>query len=436
MWLWNWDRWPLLQRRGNQFFAKLLVSMLLVGFSFRCLFFFFSDSFAFLPLSQQPLRDYQSVENNGASDASVLEAALQNGVENSREGKCDLFTGEWISNPSGPAYTSESCPFIESPQNCIKNGRPDTGYLYWRWKPYGCNLPSFDAEKFLDVMRDKSWALVGDSISRNHVQSLICLLVKVEEPVEVYHDEEFKIRRWHFHSHNVTISVIWSPFLVKAENFRHELGVSSSEIEIHLDILDEKWISQYKNFDYILISGGPWFLRTAIYWENNTIIGCNSCQEKKNLAEISVQYAFRKVLRLLYHFFATSEHKPFIMYRSWPPSHFEYGEWFDGGRCSRTAPYKEGEFMGTDLEHLMRGIELEEFKNAVVNGACLKLLDIYRLSLLRPDGHSGPYRTFRPFDNKNKSASIQNDCLHWCLPGPIDFWNDLIMELVLNGKPK
>lgn len=62
----------------------------------------------------------------------------------------------------------------------MKNGRPDTGYLYWRWKPYGCDVPLFDAEKFLNVMRNKSWALIGDSILRNHVQSLICLLVKVQ----------------------------------------------------------------------------------------------------------------------------------------------------------------------------------------------------------------------------------------------------------------
>lgn len=93
--------------------------------------------------------------------------------------QCDLFSGEWIPNPSGPAYTNASCRFIEDHQNCMLNGKPDTGYLYWKWKPYGCDIPPLDAKKFLDAMRNRSWALIGDSILRNHAQSLICLLSKV-----------------------------------------------------------------------------------------------------------------------------------------------------------------------------------------------------------------------------------------------------------------
>jgi hypothetical protein len=92
---------------------------------------------------------------------------------------CNLFHGEWVPHSSGPAYTNASCRFIESPQNCMTNGRPDTAYLYWRWKPYGCDIPSFDGKKFLDGMRGKHWALIGDSILRNHVQSLLCLVSEV-----------------------------------------------------------------------------------------------------------------------------------------------------------------------------------------------------------------------------------------------------------------
>lgn len=98
---------------------------------------------------------------------------------NTNAEECDLFTGDWIPNPSGPVYTNESCPLIESHQNCMKNGRPDTGYLYWRWIPQSCTLPQFDAKRFLELMRNKSWALIGDSISRNHVQSMLCMLSTV-----------------------------------------------------------------------------------------------------------------------------------------------------------------------------------------------------------------------------------------------------------------
>ncbi|KAJ6393569.1 hypothetical protein OIU77_022911 [Salix suchowensis] len=99
--------------------------------------------------------------------------------EELNDGKCDLFTGDWIPNPSGPMYTNATCSLIEGHQNCMRNGRPDPGYLFWRWNPRNCELPPFDAPRFLEVMRNKRWALIGDSISRNHVQSLLCILSTV-----------------------------------------------------------------------------------------------------------------------------------------------------------------------------------------------------------------------------------------------------------------
>jgi hypothetical protein len=94
-------------------------------------------------------------------------------------GKCDYFNGDWVPNPLGPIYTNETCDLIESHQNCLKNGRPDRDFLYWKWAPRDCELPIFDPLKFLNMMRGKVWALIGDSISRNHVQSLLCTLSKV-----------------------------------------------------------------------------------------------------------------------------------------------------------------------------------------------------------------------------------------------------------------
>lgn len=101
--------------------------------------------------------------------------------------KCDIFAGDWVPDQSGPVYTNKSCPEIEAHQNCMRNGRPDTGYFYWRWRPRDCDLRRFDPNIFLNMMRDKSWAFIGDSISRNHVQSLLCILSQVHHllPISV-----------------------------------------------------------------------------------------------------------------------------------------------------------------------------------------------------------------------------------------------------------
>ncbi|KAK6129955.1 hypothetical protein DH2020_036349 [Rehmannia glutinosa] len=352
------------------------------------------------------------------------------------EGKCNLFNGDWIPYQAEPFYTNNSCSFIEEHQNCLGNGRPDTGYLYWRWKPRGCDLPRLDPKRFLDLMRDKSWALIGDSISRNHVQSLLCILsmvkfdevsylvdsyrletsivinivfqyhkqlklghlaLQVEKAIEVYHDENYRSRKWIFPSHNFNLSVIWSPFLAEAAIFEDMNGVSTSEIELHLDILDKNWTEQFNNLDYTVFSSGKWFVKSAIYYENSTVLGCHYCP-KRNLTELGIDFPYRKVIRNVFDYIIRSKHKGTIFYRTSTPDHFENGEWFSGGSCVRKVPAKEGDFELNVLNKILRTVELEEFETASAkaseSGVNLKLLDVSPLSLLRPDGHPGPYRFF------------------------------------------
>ncbi|MCL7033457.1 hypothetical protein MKW94_007681 [Papaver nudicaule] len=395
--------------KQNHVLLKLVVSVLLVGVAFRLLY---TGSIDVLP----PLG-----EETTTTHAKVDE-----------EVKCDLFVGEWVPDPLGPLYSNESCHVIEGHQNCMTNGRPDSGYLYWRWKPQGCEIPRFDAERFLEMMRDKSWGFIGDSIARNHVQSLLCILSKVEAADEVYHDEEYRSKRWHFPSYNFTLSVIWSPFLLKSEIYEDMNGLSTGEIQLHLDTLDEKWTNEYESFDYVTMSGGKWFLKTVVYHDNNSVLGCHYCANT-NLTEFGIDNAYRKAIKLVLNFISNSNHNAVVMFRTTTPDHFENGEWFSGGTCNRTSPYKEGEISLNNVDSVMRSVELEEFSNAAATLGSetqvkLKLLDTTLLSSLRPDGHPGLYRQFNP----DKNATVQNDCLHWCLPGPIDTWNDLVMEMLVH----
>ncbi|MCO5554057.1 hypothetical protein L7F22_007583 [Adiantum nelumboides] len=109
-------------------------------------------------------------------------------VTNMYHGKCDLSQGEWVPDPAPPLYTNNTCRYIQdSLQNCLGNGRSDSSYLHWRWKPSECDLPPFDPAFFLDVMRGKRLALIGDSLARNHMESLLCSLTQVRNLLSVYH---------------------------------------------------------------------------------------------------------------------------------------------------------------------------------------------------------------------------------------------------------
>ncbi|MCL7044522.1 hypothetical protein MKW94_000234 [Papaver nudicaule] len=408
------------------------------------------DSIGFLPApcAQKAIDDTMSPAPAPSEDSAKLQRnRIQNQI--TRKEKCDLSIGEWILDPSRPMYYQNgSCPFLPDDQNCIKNGRLDSGFLYWRWKPRDCELPRFNAVRFLDSMQNKHWAIVGDSISRNHAQSLLCILSEVCSALsaaglisdsgshwlcnetdfcyasdqvapanEVYHDEGFTIQRWHFEAYNFSLSTVWSPFLVEY------VPQDTNDFRLDLDKLDKKWADQYTSFDYMVISAGRWFLRAATYYENNTIVGCHYCPGK-NLTEYGLDNGYRKALKLVFDFVQNSNHSSLVLYRTTTPVHKGHGN--TGGTCDRSEPYKQGEIDLNDEEVVFRNVELEAFKDG--EGKSLKLLNVSEVSLLRPDGHPGPYWHYHLLAN----ATYQNDCLHWCLPGPIDNWNDLIMEMVLN----
>ncbi|PRQ59891.1 putative PC-Esterase [Rosa chinensis] len=103
---------------------------------------------------------------------------------------------------------------MSSKLKCQVNGWPDKEYENWRWKPFQCDLPPFDAIKFLELMRGKTIAFIGDSINRGHMESLLCTLKHafVEVPEM---GSNSRMQTYTFKSSFVTIVRIWSSRLIK-----------------------------------------------------------------------------------------------------------------------------------------------------------------------------------------------------------------------------
>lgn len=420
------DREPLLTQEGlrsriSLVFLKFIGAFLLAS----ALFYLLIDNLDADSLSSEE-QDALSIMRPLMKESSVQEHLLDK--------VCDLSIGEWVPNSAGPAYTNKTCNRIPQHNNCLKNGRPDRGYLYWRWKPRFCDLPPFDPVTFMHAMGNKSWAFIGDSIYQNHVHSLLCQLSQVEAPHVIYQDLSFNII-WHFPSYNIKIYEIWSPLLIQYETIHNDVDFSKIMIRLHLDILDSSWTRFYNLYDYVVISGSRWFDKPSIIYEKNKAIGCHYCHDLK-LKEYGAAKAYAKALQLSLNFIATSEHKPFVIVRTWSPMHYEDGELPNERVCNRTWPFREGEISGAPADLKKREVEVEEYEKAAPigarNGVRIELFDFYRLFLLRPDGHPGPYGTYHPFDGDNKK-NVENDCNHWCLPGPIDTVNDMLMKMVMNG---
>ncbi|XP_015880445.3 protein trichome birefringence-like 19 [Ziziphus jujuba] len=355
---------------------------------------------------------------------------------------CDIFRGNWVPYPNGTYYTNTSCNLIIDQQNCMKFGRSDTEFLKWRWKPDDCELPFFDAVQFLEIVRGKSLAFVGDSVGRNQMHSLLCLLNSVAYPEDISHHyysyTSYNFKRYLYKDYNFTVGTLWSPFLVKAKEADPKIYSNSKDLmNLYLDEADEAWATEVENFDYVIVSGGHWFFRPVIYYENGEIVGCSRCQHD-NITDLTVFYGHKKAFRT---FFRTLEelenYKGVTFLRTFSPAHFENLSWKEGGQCPRTRPYgkEEKKLDGFILEMKLnqvgvlreaekKAIRKEKKKKKNKKRLELRVLDLTEAMLLRPDGHPNFYG-YSP--TRNMSIA---DCVHWCLPGPIDTWNEFLLYVL------
>ncbi|KAL6969428.1 hypothetical protein U1Q18_029140 [Sarracenia purpurea var. burkii] len=111
-----------------------------------------------------------------SSDVQNQRVSSEDNKINVSSTKCDFFDGRWVRDYTKPYYPPGSCPYIDRDFDCHFNRRPDDGFLKWKWKPYGCEIPSLNAIDFLERLRGKKLVFVGDSLNRNMWESLVCIL--------------------------------------------------------------------------------------------------------------------------------------------------------------------------------------------------------------------------------------------------------------------
>ncbi|GAB2212361.1 hypothetical protein Drorol1_Dr00020322 [Drosera rotundifolia] len=359
----------------------------------------------------------------------VIEKGSTTTSINNDNKKCDIFTGEWVRNEEAPYYTNKSCWAIHEHQNCMKYGRPDMDFLKWRWKPNGCELNIFNPSQFLEIVRDKKLAFVGDSVARNQMQSLICLLSRVEYPIDVSYTPDEYFKRWLYKTYNFTLASFWTPFLVKAKQNDPNGPSGTGIFGLHLDEPDESWTTKIDEFDYIVLSAGHWFHRSLMYYEDGQLIGCRFCGIL-NMTDYSMSYGYQRAFRTaLKAILGRKNFKGVTYLRTFAPSHFEGGEWNKGGNCLRKKPFRSSEITleGNNLDLFiaqMKAVKVAQHQGRN-KGLKFRVIDATQAMLLRPDGHPSRYGHW-PEEN----VTLYNDCVHWCLPGPIDSWNDFLLEML------
>ena len=253
-------------------------------------------------------------------------------------------------------------------------------------------------------------------------------MVYPEDITEKYTSDNINFKHWFYADYNFTIATLWSPFLVKASDADPSGHSYNSIMNLYLDNADEAWAANITKFDYIIISAGQWFFRPLMFYENDQLVGCYKCQQE-NVTALTYSYGYRKAFRTAFRsLISLKDYKGVTFLRTFSPAHFENGDWNKGGNCVRTRPFTKEELKVDQFIWEMYFTQVEEQRAAAKEGRKrglqFSLLDTTEAMLLRPDGHPNHYG-----HSPHRNMTLA-DCVHWCLPGPIDTWNEFLLYML------
>ncbi|KAL4572410.1 hypothetical protein LXL04_019186 [Taraxacum kok-saghyz] len=339
---------------------------------------------------------------------------------------CNIFSGKWVlDDTSYPLYKESDCPYMSDQLACHKHGRPDLEYQYWRWQPHGCNLKRWNASEMWEKLRDKRLMFVGDSLNRGQWISMLCLLESTIPPDKKSITPNAPLTIFRAEEYNATVEFQWAPLVVESNSddpVNHRLDERIMRPDSVL-----RHASEWENVDILVFNSYLWWRQgpVKLLWSNEENGVCEKAEGLEgmklameawgNWIESNIDPLKKKV------FFVTMS-----------PTHLWSREWESGteGNCygEKTPINDQGYWgSGSDLP-TMRMVDnvVNKLKSRV------SVINITQMSEYRKDGHPSIYRKFWESRSEEQLANPMSysDCIHWCLPGVPDVWNELLFHFL------
>ncbi|KAI3458495.1 hypothetical protein Pfo_015158 [Paulownia fortunei] len=330
---------------------------------------------------------------------------------------CDIFSGRWIRDYTRPLYEEWECPYLEPHLTCQEHGRPEKDYLYWRWQPHGCSIPSFNATLMLETLRGKRMMFVGDSLNRGQYVSMVCLLHRIIQRTP---------NPWKLLVYNATIEFYWAPFLLESNSdgkLVHRISdriVRKGSINKH----GEHW----KGVDIMVFNTYLWWM-TGLEFK---ILQGSFDDEEKDIVRVPTEEAYRMAMKSMLRWVKKNMNpkKTRVFFTSMSPSHGKSIDWGGDpkGNCyNETTMIEDPKYWGSDSRKSVMRVIGEVFSKSKVP---ITFLNISQLSSYRKDAHTSIYKKeWSPLTSEQlANPASYADCVHWCLPGLQDTWNELLFS--------
>lgn len=271
-------------------------------------------------------------------------------------------------------------------------------------------------------MQNKTLAFVGDSLGRQQFQSLMCMITGGNETLDVEDvgkeyglivtDGAARPNGWAFRflSTNTTILYYWSASLCDVEPI--DVNNPNTDYAMHLDRPPAFLREFIHKFDVLVLNTGHHWNRGKLK-ANRWVMHVGGVPNTDR--KIAVIWGAKNLTIHSVVSWVNSQLPKYpglkAFFRTISPRHFVGGDWNTGGSCDNTKPMSVG-------KEILDEESTDQNAAHAVKGTGVTLLDITALSQLRDEGHISRF-------SMTAQVGVQ-DCLHWCLPGVPDTWNELM----------
>lgn len=305
----------------------------------------------------------------------------------------DYVAGIWVP-PDGEDRVWHDCPATQitlDPSDCHRLGH-DPPMLVWR--PHSCRLLQFDAVGFLRALNGRQLDVVGDSLSDQHFQNMKCLLEGAEALLpRTLRGKVASLLHWNRTSADlrdvrVSIRRHWIQWL-----FNIRVDVKK--------VARPAWRPYARGHEsrneVLLVNTGAWYSRYQAQ-QNKLPENCSSSEAVERMFKEHVEFYLDNTL---------ADFHGVTIFRTISPGHTEH--------CNGTySPLFDWDMFKVRNSFLRSTIAQRRHRRIL-------LLDIEAISDGRSDAHPA-------------SVGVNQDCMHWCSPGPTSVtntWMDLLFNMVV-----